>query len=82
MPTGIELGRFKEEISREEKNEMKKELGIPLENKVLVSVGRLAKEKNLEELLEYFSRLIKEGFGKKLTFLIAGDGPDREERKL
>ena len=78
MPTGIELGRFKEKISREEIDRKKKELGIPLENKVLVSVGRLAKEKNLEELLEYFSKLIKEGAGKNLTFLIAGDGPDRE----
>ena len=78
MPTGIELGRFKERISREEIDRKKKELGIPLENKVLVSVGRLAKEKNLEELLEYFSKLIKEGAGKNLTFLIAGDGPDRE----
>ena len=73
MPTGIELGRFKERISREEIDRKKKELGIPL-----VSVGRLAKEKNLEELLEYFSKLIKEGAGKNLTFLIAGDGPDRE----
>ena len=78
MPTGIELGRFKERISREEIDRKKKELGIPLENKVLISVGRLAKEKNLEELLEYFSKLIKEGAGKNLTFLIAGDGPDRE----
>ena len=78
MPTGIELGRFKERISREEIDRKKKELGIPLENKVLVSVGRLAKEKNLEELLEYFSKLIKEGAGKNFTFLIAGDGPDRE----
>ena len=78
MPTGIELGRFKERISREEIDRKKKELGIPLENKVLVSVGRLAKEKNLEELLEYFSKLIKEGAGKNFTFLIAGYGPDRE----
>lgn len=78
VPTGIELGRFKEEISQEEKNRRKRELGIPLENKVLVSVGRLAKEKNLEELLEYFSRYIKEGQKKNMTFLIAGDGPHRE----
>lgn len=78
MPTGIDLGRFKEQITQEEKNAVKKSLGIPLENKVLVSVGRLAKEKNLEELLEYFAKLIQEGEGEKLTFLIAGDGPDRE----
>ena len=78
MPTGVDLSRFKEPITLEEKNAVKKRLGIPLENKVLVSVGRLAKEKNLEELLEYFSRLVREEAGKNLTFLIAGDGPDRE----
>ena len=78
MPTGVDLGRFKEPITLEEKNAVKKRLGIPLENKVLVSVGRLAKEKNLEELLEYFAKLVREGNGKNLTFLIAGDGPDRE----
>ena len=78
MPTGVDLSRFKEPITREEKNAGKKRLGIPLENKVLVSVGRLAKEKNLEELLEYFAKLVREGNGKNLTFLIAGDGPDRE----
>ena len=78
IPTGVDLSRFKEPITLEEKNAVKKRLGIPLENKVLVSVGRLAKEKNLEELLEYFAKLVREGNGKNLTFLIAGDGPDRE----
>ena len=78
MPTGVDLSRFKEPINLKEKNAVKKRLGIPLENKVLVSVGRLAKEKNLEELLEYFAKLVREGNGKNLTFLIAGDGPDRE----
>ena len=78
MPTGVDLSRFEEPITLEEKNAVKKRLGIPLENKVLVSVGRLAKEKNLEELLEYFAKLVREGNGKNLTFLIAGDGPDRE----
>ena len=78
MPTGVDLSRFKEPITLEEKNAVKKRLGIPLENKVSVSVGRLAKEKNLEELLEYFAKLVREGNGKNLTFLIAGDGPDRE----
>ena len=78
MAAGVDLSRFKEPITLEEKNAVKKRLGIPLENKVLVSVGRLAKEKNLEELLEYFAKLVREGNGKNLTFLIAGDGPDRE----
>lgn len=73
IPTGIDLKRFMTVLPEEEKQQLKKQWGIPAENKVLVSVGRLAKEKNLEELLRYFAAYRKEE--KNLTFLIAGDGP-------
>lgn len=78
IPTGIDLGRFREPLNAEEKLSLKKKWGIPLENRVLVSVGRLAKEKNLEELLFYFQRLLQEETKSPLTLLIAGDGPDKE----
>lgn len=74
IPTGIDLKRFMSSVSPEEKRKMKDRWGIPAENKVLVSVGRLAKEKNLEEILHYFAEYLKEE--NKLTLLIAGDGPD------
>lgn len=44
IPTGIDLQRFSGDLSKEEKQELKKKWNIPLENQVLVSVGRLAKE--------------------------------------
>ena len=65
-------------MSKSECENLKKKWNIPLENKVLVSVGRLAKEKNLEEILNYFARLIYEEEKQNLTLLIVGDGPDRE----
>lgn len=75
IPTGIDLRKYSARISAEEK-EMKKELlGIPKENKVLVNVGRLAKEKNLEEILEYIKKMER----KDITFLLVGDGPYRKE---
>ena len=77
IPSGIDLGKFRRILTQEEKEQRKEALGIPKENKVLVSVGRLAKEKNLEEIMEYFARLSEEGT-EHLTLLIAGDGPDRE----
>lgn len=77
IPSGIDLRKFRRTLTEEEKSAKKAELHIPQENKVLVSVGRLAKEKNLEEILHYFARLLEEGMD-KVTFLIAGDGPDRE----
>lgn len=78
IPTGIQLQRFCKDLSEKEKQDLKKKWGIAPENQVLVSVGRLAKEKNLEELLRFFAKLGKEEGNEHLTFLIAGDGPDRE----
>ncbi len=51
----------------------KSTLGIPEGQKVLIYLGRLAKEKNLDEILQY----LKSWNGKEITFLIVGDGPYR-----
>ena len=48
-------------------------LGIPAENTVLVCVGRLAEEKNIQELLKLRVLL----GGRPVTLLLVGDGPDR-----
>ena len=78
IPTGIDLKRFQEVLSKEERNRRREALGISQDSKVLVSIGRLAKEKNLEEILIYFQKLTKEELTFKLKLLIVGDGPDRE----
>lgn len=78
IPTGIDLKRFQEVLSKEERNRRREALGISQDSKVLVSIGRLAKEKNLEEILIYFRKLTKEEQTFKLKLLIVGDGPDRE----
>ena len=48
-------------------------LGIPAENTVLVCVGRLAEEKNIQELLKLRASLGSH----PVTLLLVGDGPDR-----
>ncbi|MDD3227988.1 MAG: glycosyltransferase family 4 protein [Oscillospiraceae bacterium] len=73
IPTGIDLNQFTKSPAPERQRAIKKQLGIPEENRILLYVGRLAKEKNLEELLEYHSHCGT----KALTFLIVGDGPHR-----
>ena len=78
IPTGIDLKNFQGRMSKAECENLKRQWHIPLENQVLVSVGRLAREKNLEEILNYFARLIYEEGKQNLTLLIVGDGPDRE----
>lgn len=73
IPTGIDLGRFTAEPAEEKRLAVKKQLGIPEGNRILLYVGRLAREKNLEELLQYFATQSTQA----LTFLIVGDGPYR-----
>ncbi|MBP3038864.1 glycosyltransferase family 4 protein [Bacillaceae bacterium Marseille-Q3522] len=74
IPTGIDLNRFKQSPAPERQRAIRKQLGIPEENQILLYVGRLAKEKNLEELLQYHANCAIEN----LTFLIVGDGPYRD----
>ena len=68
MPTGIELGRFKEEISREEKNEMKKELGIPLENKGPGQCRKIGKGKESGGTTGIFFKAYKRRLWQKTYF--------------
>ena len=42
---------------------------------MLLNLGRLGTEKNLEELLEFFAEALKKE--PDMTFLIVGDGPDK-----
>lgn len=74
VPTGIDIAQFSKFPSSQRCLEIKKQLGIPYGNRILLYVGRLAKEKNLEELLQYYAKCnIPE-----MTFLIVGDGPYRD----
>ena len=57
IPTGLRLKKFSDEISVNIINELKAKLGIPLKSRVLITVGRAAKEKNIDELIRYFKRL-------------------------
>lgn len=75
VPSGIDLRRFQRELVPGCRAAMLQSLGIPAENLVLVSVGRLAEEKNLEELLAFRAAMGRQG----VTLLIVGDGPHRPQ---
>lgn len=77
IPTGIEVDRFYEEnVNMKDVNKIKKELGITKDDFVMLFVGRLAEEKNVEFLLNLEEKLLKKHNNIKL--LIVGDGPDKE----
>ncbi len=67
VPLGIKQSVYKEKS--------RKELSLPENKFLLVTVGRLVKRKNLEQLLEIFSEILKE---KDAELLVIGDGPEKE----
>lgn len=65
IPTGVDLEHF----APRDRSEARTELGWPLQERVYVSVGRLAREKNFDLLLRAFA-LLPEG---RLVILGSGD---------
>lgn len=62
------IERFAKELNSKEKDELKKFLQIPKENKVIIYTGRIVKEKGVKELLKAFSAIKRSD----LTLLIIG----------
>ena len=76
IPSGMELRRFyPENHSREEIARTRLECGIPEGRRVLLNIGRLAKEKNVEQILRIFPALHEKV--PDVHLLIIGEGPLR-----
>lgn len=74
IPTGIDLSAYNQTLSEEEKEQLKRELGIPEDYTILACIGRLAQEKNVEELI-YIMKKIQD---KKVVLMIVGGGPYKD----
>lgn len=75
VPSGIDLRRFQRPPVPGCRASLLAALDIPRENLVLVSVGRLAAEKNLDELLRFRAAMGDQA----MTLLLVGDGPYRAQ---
>lgn len=75
VPSGIDLRRFQRPPVPGCRASLLAALDIPRENLVLVSVGRLAAEKNLDELLRFRVAMGDQA----VTLLLVGDGPYRAQ---
>ncbi|EHJ01093.1 glycosyl transferase group 1 [Clostridium sp. DL-VIII] len=73
VPTGIDLSRFKQELSLEEKQKIMSELNINRQDRIIAYIGRIGEEKNISELIRLMPGVIKEIHNVKL--LIVGGGP-------
>ena len=76
VPTGIDFSRFQlASLDRNKLAEIKNRWILPGE-KVLLSLGRVAKEKSMEVIVKGFAKVIQSG-EEHIRLLMVGDGPDR-----
>lgn len=71
VPTGIDPAPFADRSGREA---FRSKHGVSSDTCLLVAVGRLGKEKNYEEVLEYIARYN----APNVRLLLVGDGPNRQ----
>jgi len=70
IPTGLSIDTTRDEVARKR---IRQEFGIPREARVLLYVGRVAREKHLDLLLQAFEKLAPKYLDIRL--MIAGGGP-------
>ena len=75
---GIDMHKFKS--SRIKKNEilqLRKEFGLKKDDKIIIFVGRIGKEKRVLELFNAVVPIVKEN--SRIKMIIVGEGPDLKE---
>ena len=75
IPTGIDLNRFAKKDSLAARNQLKEKLGIPAGDKVVLYLGRVSEEKNIDEVMGYLNSCME--MNHHIHFLIVGDGPHK-----
>lgn len=75
IPTGISLEKFSKEVTKEQVESLRNELDIAKDEFIMMSVSRVGKEKNINEIIDKMHELKD----KNITFVIVGDGPYRNE---
>lgn len=76
IPSGISLEQHRGVMPAEERIKKRAALGLSEQHVVLLNLGRLGTEKNLDELLRFFAKAIEKK--KELRLLIVGDGPAKK----
>jgi 1,2-diacylglycerol 3-alpha-glucosyltransferase len=77
-PTGLDLTHFRPVRTRAELEDaalLRRRLGIAPDRRILLSLGRLAREKNIDELIDLVAGLDDPS----ATLLLVGDGPYRTQ---
>lgn len=78
VPTGLDLQRFRPATTAAERADaaaLREQIGVRPDQRVLISVSRLAKEKNLDEVMDMVAASPRED----TVLVLVGDGPYRQE---
>lgn len=71
IPTGLDLEKY-QKADQDKVDKLKKKYGLE-GKKVLLFIGRVAKEKNIDQVIHYFHKISKDY--KDYQLVIVGDGP-------
>ncbi len=77
IPTGLDLQRFSADNRSDDTSLLRARYGIDEKDFVILFIGRLAKEKNIEELISFFPSDRPD-----VKLLLVGDGPDRLQLEM
>ena len=75
IPTGVDLTAINENPRRD----VRKELGIDSNEKVILTLSRVAAEKKIDQILDVLPTVLE--IEPNVKFVIAGDGPDAQPLK-
>ncbi|AHH12477.1 1,2-diacylglycerol 3-glucosyltransferase [Borrelia hermsii YBT] len=78
IPNGVDRKLFIKNLSQEKKQEILNKYGISTNDKIIISVGRINKEKNICLLMEHLKKLLIENKNCKLILI----GRGKEETKV
>lgn len=74
IPSGLPLEHFEREVLKEEKAALRKELRVLPDARILLYVGRIAKEKDIELLVRAFA--LSAQVNEDAVLCLVGDGPE------
>ena len=77
IPNGIQLEHYQKKATPEERAALFQRWNLKDNGRTVVIVSRMSKEKNLQEILEFFPSVLERLPDAQL--LIVGDGPEREK---
>ncbi len=80
IPTGVNLKKFNPDLYlKENVLELREQFGIGPQDKVLLYLGRISKEKNIEEIIDAMPDYMRTR--EQVKLLIVGGGPETEHLK-